>query len=199
MGVRRSLGGPALYNMKDQAGTAEKKSRKKETRIGKIIAEYREMKGINAKELANMLGFSHSMVLHWENGISKPSFDVALKLCDILDIPLEEFFDITLSEKILSSQERRIITAYRSVGDEDKKLILAVVDKLKELASLKDSMTESDLVEKVEKLSPKRKDQMLILSLINRINVLTLLRDRLDDSDKDENNDTQDQNPDRIE
>lgn len=63
-----------------------------QVKIGKLIAQCRKEKKLTQVELANMLGVTDKSVSKWENGVCLPDVSLYKKLCEILDITLNEFF-----------------------------------------------------------------------------------------------------------
>lgn len=61
-------------------------------KIGKLIAECRKAKKLTQVELADMLGVTDKSVSKWENGVCLPDVSLYKKICEILEITLNEFF-----------------------------------------------------------------------------------------------------------
>lgn len=80
-----------------------------QVKIGKLIAECRKERKLTQNELATMLGVTDKSVSKWENGKCLPDVSLYKKLCEILDITLNEFF---IGERI---EEKN----YRKVADEN--------------------------------------------------------------------------------
>ena len=56
----------------------------------KLIAKKRKELGLTQKQLADQLGVNPSTVSNYEIGIRRPHGKIAIKLSEILGIPLEE-------------------------------------------------------------------------------------------------------------
>lgn len=56
----------------------------------KLIAEKRKELGLTQKQLADQLGVKPSTISNYEIGIRRPHGKIAVKLSEILDIPLEK-------------------------------------------------------------------------------------------------------------
>lgn len=82
--------------------------------IGKRIKQYRELRGISQKELAERLGLSNSRVSNWEQGINRPDADILADICRELNVSPSELLDVHLSEQQFTEQEKRVIEAYRN-------------------------------------------------------------------------------------
>ena len=58
--------------------------------IGKFISTCRKDKGLTQIQLAEKLNITNRAVSKWETGKSCPDASIMLKLCDILDITVNE-------------------------------------------------------------------------------------------------------------
>ena len=52
----------------------------------------REQKSLTQEQMANIFGKDYSTVGKWENGTRSPVMEDALKIADILNIPIEDLF-----------------------------------------------------------------------------------------------------------
>lgn len=59
-------------------------------KIGKFIAEKRKDQNFTQKQLAMELGISDKTISKWENGDRLPDVTLILKLCEILQITVNE-------------------------------------------------------------------------------------------------------------
>lgn len=82
--------------------------------IGNRIRKYRENRGLNQKELAQLIGVSNSRVSNWEQGINRPDADILVDICKSLNVSPSELLDVRLSSDELNDQERKVIMAYRT-------------------------------------------------------------------------------------
>lgn len=82
--------------------------------IGNRIRKYRESRGLNQKELAQLISVSNSRVSNWEQGINRPDADILVDICKALNVSPSELLDVRLSPDELNDQERKIIMAYRT-------------------------------------------------------------------------------------
>lgn len=60
---------------------------------GKRIAELRKSKNLTQAELGKKLNVTSQAVSKWENGLSEPDLDTISKLCSILNMSVNEFFE----------------------------------------------------------------------------------------------------------
>lgn len=85
--------------------------------IGNRIRKYREEKGINQKQLAELIRVSEGRVSNWEQGINRPNADIIAEICRVLDVSPSLLLGVTLSSDELSDDERTVIRAYRNKPD----------------------------------------------------------------------------------
>lgn len=52
---------------------------------------------MSAKQLADIIGKSECTVTAWERGEKKPSLESLLKICNVFDCTLEDFFNKNIS------------------------------------------------------------------------------------------------------
>ncbi len=69
--------------------------------LGKNIANYRKVKGLTQKELAQRLNITAQSVSKWEASLSLPTVDVLCELAAALEVSV----DVLLSDKILDNQD----------------------------------------------------------------------------------------------
>ncbi len=62
-------------------------------KIGKNIKDARKFKGLTQREIAEMLFMTQQQYSRFENGIFELNYDQILKICEILEITPNEFFD----------------------------------------------------------------------------------------------------------
>lgn len=97
--------------------------------MGERIREAREKKGLQQKELAEIIDVKSSgVVSNWERDMNKPDSENMIKLCDALDISLSyllDYFGKTDFECTLSEQE--YIKKYRSLDSYGKKQVDSVL------------------------------------------------------------------------
>ena len=85
--------------------------------IGARIRKFREDRGYNQIELAQLIGVSNSRVSNWEQGINRPDADILVDLCKTLNVSPSELLDVHLKDDELNDMERKVINAYRAKKD----------------------------------------------------------------------------------
>ena len=61
-------------------------------RYENFLKHYRQHKGIKQRKLAEMLDVDAAYISGWENGHSLPPIDTRIKICEILEQPIEKVF-----------------------------------------------------------------------------------------------------------
>ena len=112
------------------------------------LRKIRKAKGLNQKELASLVGVSESSISQYETGGKNPSFEVALKIAEVLDC---EFADLVTKRETLinlspdddkkipvtqndglnwtlSESDKRLLIWFRSLPQEKQKAILIAQD-----------------------------------------------------------------------
>lgn len=103
-----------------------------QTRVGEVIKKYRIEKNLTQKEVSFTLGYSSPACCNWERGIATPESFIICDLCELLDIPIEEYFEKPSSEPLFSQQEISMILKFRNLQPSEQKL---VIDLLKALST----------------------------------------------------------------
>ena len=95
--------------------------------IGNRIRKYRKEKGLNQKQLAELIHVSNGRISNWEQGINRPDADILAELCRVLDVSPSLLLGVTLSSEELND-ERNVIRAYRNKPDLQKsvKILLGI-------------------------------------------------------------------------
>ena len=96
--------------------------------IGNRIRKYRKEKGLNQKQLAELIHVSNGRISNWEQGINRPDADILAELCRVLDVSPSLLLGVTLSSEELNDDERNVIRAYRNKPDLQKsvKILLGI-------------------------------------------------------------------------
>ena len=77
--------------------------------IGNRIRKYRKEKGLNQKQLAELIHVSNGRISNWEQGINRPDADILAELCRVLDVSPSLLLGVTLSSEELNDDERNVI------------------------------------------------------------------------------------------
>ena len=94
-------------------------------RINELISK----KGWTAYELSKQTGISTNTIYEWNKG-TIPSLSNVVKVCEALDITVEQFFCGLESYK-LSEDENRILQEWLMLSDLEKNAIMSVIETFK--------------------------------------------------------------------
>lgn len=59
------------------------------------LKEIRKRRGLSQTELANLVGLKQTTISQYENGSRKPDLATAVKMASSLDIPLDDFANLS--------------------------------------------------------------------------------------------------------
>ena len=98
--------------------------------VCRSIRKYRELRGLEQKELSQMLGVADSAVGNWETGYSKPNLDVLVPVARILGISLYELFGLDDPMMQYSKQEQRVFAKYKELNEPHRAAVSTMIDML---------------------------------------------------------------------
>lgn len=93
--------------------------------FAKNLRKFRKRKGYSQQNLAKVLGYGYTAIANYESGRNEPSFDCLIKLAEILDVTIEELLGMKLR-----TEEQRLISSFKKLDDEKKKMILDLIHTL---------------------------------------------------------------------
>ena len=81
-------------------------------KIGKFISLSRKNKRLTQEQLAEKLGVSINAVSKWERGLNLPDVSLMEKLCEVLDLTLNELFagEKLTNEEMVRKSEKNIMS-----------------------------------------------------------------------------------------
>lgn len=101
-------------------------------KIGNRIKELRELNNISANKLAISLGIDPSNISKIENGVSKPSLDLLIKICDYFKISMSDFFGDGINTEILSDDIKELLRNSKSLSAKQIEAINNLIKAFKE-------------------------------------------------------------------
>jgi phage repressor protein C with HTH and peptisase S24 domain/DNA-binding Xre family transcriptional regulator len=111
--------------------------------IGSTLKDLLGKRGMTVPQLSRATGVSaQTLYSIIKRDSMKIDFDVLLKLCQALDVPVESFYGAGAPTQLPSSDEWSLIGKYRRLDDHGKKLTNAVIDT--ELERLSQSEAEEE-------------------------------------------------------
>lgn len=78
-------------------------------KIGEFIKKKRKEKGLTQQALGDLVGVSFKAVSKWECGNSIPDISILKKVCEILEISIEELLNAKEKSKIKIHKKKKII------------------------------------------------------------------------------------------
>ena len=96
-----------------------------QVKIGKFIAECRKSKSLTQMQLAEMLNITDRAVSKWENGKSMPDSSIMLKLCDVLEISVNDLLsgEVVTVDNYNKELEKNLLEMIRQKEQGDKRLL----------------------------------------------------------------------------
>ncbi len=122
--------------------------------IGQKVRCFRKIIGLSQMELAEQVGVSYQRLQKYETGQNRLSVSRLKQICDVLKIPVHEFFSSQVSDN-------EIVAAYDIIqqklsdemNDNDRKFVVKIVSSLLEI---KDKELRKSILEIVENLAVKQ-------------------------------------------
>jgi len=88
--------------------------------IGEKVRLLRKHAGMTQEKLAELVGVSFQQIQKYENGSTKLNTDKLQQVAMALKVPASVFFgEDTYEKSPLSDREKKLVKAFRSLGDED--------------------------------------------------------------------------------
>ena len=99
------------------------------------IRDYREEFHLTQKELADKIGNVQRNISNWENGVSEPDCQSIVKLCEALDITVDELFGrehIETPRQHLAGVEFSILKSVRRLSPTKQFALMQVLRELED-------------------------------------------------------------------
>lgn len=98
--------------------------------FGQVIHVYRTRKNLSQNDLADLLHVDRNSVANWEGGRSRPPLEVVPRLCDLLEVPMETFFNMPRREDALSLEEQDALALFHRLNPHDREVVSAILASL---------------------------------------------------------------------
>ena len=99
------------------------------------VRYYRELRGLEQKELAKRLGITGNAVCNWENGRGRPDINLIPSLCEVLSISLYDLFRVDDPSSRYTSEEKELISSFRRLTPGHRAVVLQLSDSLGQIQS----------------------------------------------------------------
>jgi transcriptional regulator with XRE-family HTH domain len=114
---RRSIDRPA----KGTSGIIDVKSGKTVTSpaipvLCERIRFFRELAGMEQKQLAKQIGITANAVSNWENGRGRPDINLLPDICRALNVSMYDLFDIDDPAHRYTKEEKILLEQYRALS-----------------------------------------------------------------------------------
>lgn len=112
--------------------------------FGALLKEKRKAAGLSQQALADQMHVTRNTVINWEADKSKPDYSLIPQLCTLLDIPVQELFQMQ-EENRLSTLEERVVRNLRRLSPMNRNVIniMATTMAEMELYNKKQDLKES--------------------------------------------------------
>ena len=133
-------------------------------KIGGLICQLRQERGMTQQQLADRLGISNKTVSKWENGTGVPSIDDLLNMSEIFHITIEELLCLDKKidvnpDDIFAGHERLFVV--RNIVDGNIKIDIPAnfyrfsqTERMMLLKAIKDGMLTTDMENLKPRLTP---------------------------------------------
>lgn len=97
------------------------------------LREFRKANGMTVGDVGRAVGKSDKTISAWEVGRGQPDADMLVALCQLFTVDISDFYHDDHGDKeevTLTSDEERLLKAYRSLDEGQKGHVLGVVEAL---------------------------------------------------------------------
>ncbi|MDD6566968.1 MAG: helix-turn-helix transcriptional regulator [Parafannyhessea umbonata] len=94
-----------------------------------MLREFRETSDLKVAQVAERVGVPYETYRKWEKGDSNPNWEQLCKVADVLHCSLD---DLTGRRETLTRDERAMLAKWRSLSDQGRTTVLAVMDSFQE-------------------------------------------------------------------
>lgn len=94
------------------------------------IRHFRELRGLEQKEIAKKIGITANAVCNWENGRGRPDVNLLPAICDVLQISLYDLFNMKDPTIRYSVKQQRLVETYDRLSAGHKRAVDNLIDTL---------------------------------------------------------------------
>ena len=96
--------------------------------IANNLLFYRKQKQLTQRELAERIGVKHNAVSAWENGANAIDTEMLFRLCEALEISINDMLGAYAGKENYSPSEREYIKKYRALDQHGRDIVDLVLD-----------------------------------------------------------------------
>ena len=90
------------------------------------LKRFRKSKKLTQTELGKMLNYGSTAIANYESGRNEPSFDILIRLSEILNVSLDDLLGTSPKNK----EEQTILISFETLSDEKKKIVSELIKSL---------------------------------------------------------------------
>ncbi len=109
------------------------------------IRHYRELSGMEQKEMAARIGITGNSVCNWEKGRGRPDINLIPQICSILNISLYDLFGMKDPAITLSAHEQLHMDTYLRLTKEHRYVVDNLINSLMDIQLAKECRNISEL------------------------------------------------------
>ncbi|OSA69854.1 helix-turn-helix domain-containing protein [Clostridium botulinum] len=100
--------------------------------IGSRIRDIRLLKNLTITALAESVGTTRPYLSDIERGVKKPSFDMLEKICQALDVTLEDFLSVQAEPIALTTELKELLESAKDLSPSQLEALKVVAKSYKE-------------------------------------------------------------------
>ena len=106
--------------------TVQKATKKPRIAFGSTLREYRLKAHLEQEQVGKACGVTGNAISNWERDVARPDASLVPTLCNLLNIPLYDFFGME-NPNPYSSDEKALVADYRYMTDPNKRQLRSIV------------------------------------------------------------------------
>ena len=104
----------------------QKATKKPRIAFGSTLREYRLKAHLEQEQVGKACGVTGNAISNWERDVARPDASLVPTLCNLLNIPLYDFFGME-NPNPYSSDEKALVADYRYMTDPNKRQLRSIV------------------------------------------------------------------------
>ena len=104
----------------------QKATKKPRIAFGSTLREYRLKAHLEQEQVGKVCGVTGNAISNWERDVARPDASLVPTLCNLLNIPLYDFFGME-NPNPYSAEEKTLVADYRYMTDPNKRQLRSIV------------------------------------------------------------------------